>query len=611
VEPRFVLAALAVAALLAPGAWFVFRLPPVPIAKALQLATVAVWLFAVTFGLVRIARIERFVELALAGTLAVVALSWLTHGSLFAAAFYDLYGNMPLVQWLAFPTLFLLAGGVEESRADVERALGALVLIGGGFGVVIVYQFLTTAPLVFGSTGYSITALAPLVPVGVVLGLEARGRRRATMLAASGTLLIALGAFSGALMGTLTAVATLLLTVAVVPATLSAGRAWSVVRRVAAGLVALAFAALLFVQVPGLSAGFVSPAALDSAGAGLSVVSRAHMWQGAQRMVSERPILGFGPSGYRMVAVEYLEPEALQFEPDRAGDIDPVVYSPQSPHSLLWEIATRLGLLGVVAFLFLFVAWARALYRAVREEKASAPLRLALGAGFMAAVFSLQVNPVLFPMGLGVPLIAGLAIAPWGPNRRRQVDAGIHYGHGARIVFGVIGVAVLCIALWLGMGEWRAATAASDDTFALRAIHERTLEVVPGQPTIERRLAEVNLLLAADDEAAALAQASVDELPEYVLDYAPNGVSLVAYSLAQAERTGRTDLSWEAARLDEAAAVLPPIGSLVAERLHLAVLSGDAGEVVAALPDARAWGTFYPLTQGYIEQAEAMLAGAR
>jgi hypothetical protein len=145
----------------------------------------------------------------------------------------------------------------------------------------------------------------------------------------------------------------------------------------------------------------------------------------------------------------------------------------------------------------------------------------------------------------------------------------------------------------------------------LRAIHERTLEVVPGQPTIERRLAEVNLLLAADDEAAALAQASVDELPEYVLDYAPNGVSLVAYSLAQAERTGRTDLSWEAARLDEAAAVLPPIGSLVAERLHLAVLSGDAGEVVAALPDARAWGTFYPLTQGYIEQAEAMLAGAR
>jgi len=85
-------------------------------------------------------------------------------------------------------------------------------------------------------------------------------------------------------------------------------------------------------------------------------------------------------------------------------------------------------------------------------------------------------------------------------------------------------------------------------------------------------------------------------------------VNFVAYSLAQAQRTSRTDLAWEKRLLDSADAALPPIPSLVAERLHLAVLMGDTAAVSAAIPEARTWGRPYPYTESYLKAAEELLA---
>ncbi len=614
--------ALVVMAFLSPGAWFVLRLPPVPVAKALHLATAGIWLLAAGLALVPLARLDRRVAAALGLVAAVTAVSWLAHGSLFAVAFYDLFANMPLVQWAAFPAVFTVAACLAVGRESVERALAATVALGGVLGVVMTYQFFTTAPQVFGSTGYSLTALAPLVPVGAVLAAGATGRTRALFALASAAVLLALGAFSGALMGALVAVLTVLVTVAA----LAAGRggaaeggapraARGAVRTVALGVAGLMFAVMLLAQVPAISGGVAGPERLEEAGAGLSFVSRAHMWAGAQAMFADRPLLGFGPSGYRVAAVEYLPPQALQFIPDRPDSIDPTVYSPQSPHSLLWEIATRLGLVGLIAFGALFAAWAVALRDAPRPDAGTARLRAGLAAGFVAALFSLQVNPVLFPMGLVVPALAGLAVAPLGPDvpaRAPRADgpAGTGRWTGARIALVASGAVLAGAALWLGVGEWRAETGRSSDPFEQIALHERTLAALPGHPQIERELAELRLLVAPDAPSVAAAQAAADALPAHVARFAPNLVSLATYSLAQAERTGRDDLSWEDARLSHAEEVLPPTPALVAERLHLAVLSGDVAAVEAALPAAREWGGFYPFTEAYLTAAEQLLSAS-
>jgi len=63
--------------------------------------------------------------------------------------------------------------------------------------------------------------------------------------------------------------------------------------------------------------------------------------------------------------------------------------------------------------------------------------------------------------------------------------------------------------------------------------------------------------------------------------------------------------------LARAAKKLPPIPSLVAEQLHVALLSGDRGAVAASLPAARTWGRLYPFTEPYIARAEEMLATAK
>jgi hypothetical protein len=93
-----------------------------------------------------------------------------------------------------------------------------------------------------------------------------------------------------------------------------------------------------------------------------------------------------------------------------------------------------------------------------------------------------------------------------------------------------------------------------------------------------------------------------------MLDYAPNLVNFAAYSLIQAERTGRTDLTWERGLLKRADAELPPIPSLVAEELHLAVLSGSAADIRAAVPLAQRWGMRYPPIESYLQRARETTA---
>ncbi len=98
----------------------------------------------------------------------------------------------------------------------------------------------------------------------------------------------------------------------------------------ALSLAGLMVAGLVFVQVPALSGRWVNA---EVFGSQRNLVSRVYLWQGAQQMLAARPVLGFGPSGYRVWAVDYLNPDAHDVGADLYGNTDPTVYSAQSPHS--------------------------------------------------------------------------------------------------------------------------------------------------------------------------------------------------------------------------------------------------------------------------------------
>ena len=243
----------------------------------------------------------------------------------------------------------------------------------------------------------------------------------------------------------------------------------------------------------------------------------------------------------------------------------------------------------------------------VRAKDATSGLRAALGAGFVSALFAMMVSPAIFAIGLFVPVAAGLAIGPMTSKRER---VGAEPRTGLNVVFGVSGIVVVLLAVWLFVGEWRAYTARFEDAAVAVAGYESALRVTPGNPMALRRLLENRLLLASDAQIGA-AQAAVDTSPGYIRQFAPNLSNFAAYSLAQAQRTGRKDLTWEQKLLTAAAAQMPPIPSTVAEQLHLAVLSGDVAAVDKALPDAERWGKPYPYLASYLAAAQKLKSSAR
>ncbi|PKQ20575.1 MAG: hypothetical protein CVT66_04495 [Actinobacteria bacterium HGW-Actinobacteria-6] len=591
-------------AFLAPGAWLVTTLPPMPIARALVSLSAAAWAMAVGLGFVPFGMPDRRVNRALAALIAVVAISFILGGSWFQVAFYDLFGNMPLLLWLTFPLVFFLAAGVRWTSENVWRAVGVLAIIGAVLSVVLAFQQITVGVnRVFGTTAYSITALIVTLPMGIALALRASGHRRVVWLAVSAVIAVSLGVFSASAMGTLAVIFALAASVAAQPALWRAKTGLTrALPRLAIALAASMVAALLVVQVPvfGASGIVTSAGSIDR-----NVRGRAQMWEGAQAMFLDKPLFGYGPSGYRIAAVEYLAPEALQYGADAEGNADPTVFSPQSPHALLWEVLTRLGVAGLVAFLVLGFVWARALLRRLKVADGTGGLRTALAAGFVASLFALMVNPVVFPIGLLGAAAAGVAIAPLVTSRRDDTAPATKAWRGS---IAAVGIVLMIASVWLGVGEWQAYTAPSQDVVTTVSNYESALAIVPQHPLTQRRLLETQLLLSADDEALSRAQRAVETAPTLQRDFAPNLVNFVAYSATQAERTGRTDLTWERGMLDEAASRLPLMPSLVAERLHVALVSGDAVEVGAVLDDARTWGAPYPYTAAYIERAEQLLA---
>lgn len=278
--------------------------------------------------------------------------------------------------------LFLAAVHAFRTPAQVTRAfawLFAAAAVVAGYALVQTWACSTTrelAPAVGWALKVDLERCRQLVPfrakafhsIYMTLGgvlvvvlalllalLPAPGRRRAALAAVGALALPVLGLTyaRNAWVGLAAAVLTLL----------------GLTRRVTLA-VPLAAAALLAVAVPSplqtRLASMVDPADATAR-------ERLYMWDAGVRMLADAPLLGQGPGGVKRRYVEFRHPDAAK---PRTGHL----------HNNVAQIAAERGLLGLAAWLWIWVAFFR---RALRIHGLLAPTRgdgPALVAGSIAAV---------------------------------------------------------------------------------------------------------------------------------------------------------------------------------------------------------------------------------
>jgi O-antigen ligase len=153
-----------------------------------------------------------------------------------------------------------------------------------------------------------------------------------------------------------------------VAATVRRGR-WLLV----AGLLALVAAGL--VAPPELRHRFLSMTDPEEAG----VRERVYMWRSGLTMWRERPLLGVGPGGVKRDYSRYALPEASK---KRTGHV----------HNTPLQILVERGVLGLAAWLWIWVAFFAHAIRRLRRLPGEAPVERALVVGGLAAIVGFLVG---------------------------------------------------------------------------------------------------------------------------------------------------------------------------------------------------------------------------
>lgn len=602
-----VLSVLVLAAFIAPGAWMVKGLPPVAWSQFLQIATVAVWLVAAGLGVIALRRPHRSVVLAaiVFGVIALVAT--LANPYPFAAFFYDIYGEMPALQWFVLLGMFLVGASVPTD-ARVVRGLQAVVIASVALSVFAIWW--STLPIiggdsvVFGSSAYSVPALAPVMVVAIALARLDR-KHRFIWWGSAAIIVFTVGVSLGSMMGSLAVVFAVAAMLAFEPTLLGVPvrleRTASIVGVTAA---AIAVAAIMFASSPAVSGGLL-PESEAQRWPG-SVATRIHLYNGAERMVAERPLLGYGAGGYRLRAVEFLDKDV--FPSIATLGADPISYSPPSPHSLLWEVLTRSGGLGLLAFFTLVIlGYITFRERAAQEgDERHARFRNALAAAAAVYLFTLLTTPTHFASGLLGPLMCGLAIAP-APRGVESAEEAVSRGALLRAVLVLLGVALAGIGLWLGIGK-SSGTLGSPDLATLIDRADAAAAITPGDPLNERHRLELALIAAKTPEEIRAVQERIDHAPGYIVDYLPNHALWSYIGLSEIDRGNGMTPEWERANLELAARTIPDVPSVVAESMHLALVENDVAAIRSLVAPVRELVEVYPESAAYLERAEAVLA---
>jgi len=606
------------AAFLAPGAWLVVTIPSL---EKAQLCFVLVTLFCAALVCLRLLPLRRPTSRALlVAGLAIGAflLALVTNAFPVQQFLYDLYGEMPGALWLCYPVVFLLAASIGLG-SWVRPALRVVTLVGLLLIVVALYQrFMTPWVTVFGSSAYNISAFIPIPVLALWLATveDARGRRIAWRVAALLSAL-AIARISYGFLGIFAVIGLVLLIAALRPQLfgLPQGRLQRVTRLGGRVILALLMVALVIALLPQTSGLLVKRADLVNLGSE-NIRSRIEFSYAAEALVAKRPLTGAGPAGFRFNVYRYLSPWIY----GNTGTIgtEPLAYSPPSPHSLPWEVTTRLGLIGALALLAAGWFW----FKDVRGKKGSGPrqmaaagpspapkheadddatadaadaadaadtpvpggltsLRAACAIAALAWLLSLFVTPMHFASGLLGAALAGLACARPAATGMEALSL----SSAGKTVARVIGCAALVLVailfarqqLALASTETPVATA-SDDLARL----ERVARTAPGAPIIEQHILAYRLMFATTPQALNAQLEAVRTAPGYITGFTLNATQFAQVALGQMATLHMTDTTAVKRLLDQAAKNGPVTPALLGEQLHLALVSKDAAATTRA-----------------------------
>ena len=595
--------AVVVAAYLSAGVWATFTGAAEHLCIWLMLAVAGLWAILLGLGLLPERRADTLVFWTTAAVAAVASLSTLASDQPLYAALYDSYAYMPLVIWLALLASFLMASKMPFGQ-DIRRGLVGVVLLSAlplsiGLAQSIRGGFSGEGLTVYGNSNFfvSVTVMLAVIALGLACTSGSLAHRNWWRVYAAVMVLAVLA--QRTLIGYIAVPVAAALAFAVDPGLLGVKRhsVGRTLRAVAGALVALVALALIVASVPALNGGLVTPEAVKSLGT--NAMTRVDLWRGAQKMFSEHSLLGLGPGGYKLHSIAYIDPWPL----GAIAPNEPLDVSPGSPHSIFWTIGTTFGALGLVAMLALGLSWLRTL---LRREDASEPahsLRLSLAVAFGVYVIALLTVPISPAQGLLPAVVAGLAIA----QPRREEPPGWRAHPVNRVLFVFAGALAVLLAL-TGAASYLAywSLKPSDVAGSLRRF-ETAQSLQPGDPLYRFRSYEYRFSIAASPSQAATIRSEFMDESGVLKVYAPGLVELVQLSLDEAERDGRTDLSWERQMLIEARAVGGVFPNLVAQELRLAAMSGDEPTLKSALAEARKYQSSYPLLDAYVKRVEAAL----
>ncbi len=567
------------AAFLAPGAWLIVRIPSPEKAQLCFVLATLLCLVLVTLRLVPLRRPPRAAWIVAGLVVGAFLLALLTNAFPVQQLLYDLYGEMPGLLWLCYPVVFLLAAGIGLGPW-IRPALRVAVIVGLLLTMVALWQrFMTPWVNVFGSSAFNVSALIPIPALALWLATVDRRAQIAWRLLAL-CAAIAIAVISYGLLGIFAVIALVTLIVALRPQLLGLPAGLRIGGRVALAALVVALVATLLPQISSL---VVKRA--DLPGLGSTVGSRMEFSYGAEAMVAKRPLTGYGPAGYRFSAYRYLD-SWLYGETGSIGS-DPIAYSPPSPHSLPWEIATRLGVVGAAALLASAVLWVRAAHKEEEQSQGEevpgglADLRAACLIGAAAWLLSLFVTPMHFASGLLGAALAGLALARPAATGMEALSLPTAGKTIARIL--ACAALVACAALFA-----RQQFALASVPLLITEANSNNLEgleqiarTVPADPLLERYILQERLMLTGSPRELQAQIQGIANAPAYLTDFAPNMTEFARIALDRTSALQSSDTAPAAALLDRAS-VGPVTPALLGERLHLALVAGDAARIARA-----------------------------
>lgn len=215
---------------------------------------------------------------------------------------------------------------------------------------------------------------------------------------------------------------------------------------------------------------------------GASIRSRVeHEWPIAWRLISVKPILGHGEGGYTMLGGriardrQFSEPAITAI--DRTVDGGMRKTWPDHTHNEYLELASDLGVVGMIAFIAAIAITLRGAARFVdsepRHERRGLAIALsaALAAMAVEAGFSVALrNPGLAPIFLSVWAALWAIVRPPMPTYDNSTEISDARGVWRWLnPVGALVIAAACAMAWLGAADWRATLAHQRADAALAA----------------------------------------------------------------------------------------------------------------------------------------------